>query len=112
VAHDGRGFWGSLFDLSFQDFITPRIVRILFVAGMVLYGLLAFTYLVFAASMSRFLSGGAMVGLFLGAAVGFVVAVVMLRVGLELIIVFFNMASDLKALRRRDEEGREDRCPS
>lgn len=49
-----------------------------------------------------------MAAVLLGATIGFLVALVGLLVGLELTIVLFNMAADLRVLRRLGEQTRQD----
>ena len=34
-----KGFYGSLFDLSFQEFITPKVIKVLYVIFLVILAL-------------------------------------------------------------------------
>jgi len=36
-----KGFFGSLFDFSFTEFITPRIIKLLFVLAIIIAGIAA-----------------------------------------------------------------------
>ena len=38
-ASDGKGFVGALFDLSFTTFVTPMIIKVVYIIGLVLIGL-------------------------------------------------------------------------
>jgi uncharacterized membrane protein YccF (DUF307 family) len=49
---DGKGFFGSLFDLSFSSFITIRLVKVLYILTLIL---LALAYVVIAVAI---FSGG------------------------------------------------------
>lgn len=48
-----KGFFGSLFDLSFTSFVTPKLVKILFIISLVLLGI-AYIFI----AISIFSSGG------------------------------------------------------
>jgi hypothetical protein len=86
-----RGFWSRLFDFSFQDFIAPKSIQMLYIITLVLIGL----YVVFSIVYGfMFTSRIGVIGLF----VALVVAALMLfwsRVMLELVAVVFRMRDNM-----------------
>jgi membrane associated rhomboid family serine protease len=92
---DRKSFLDALFDLSFDDFVLPRIVKLLYVLGVavaLLYGLGMWGTLAYNEGIPGFVAG-AVLGPLLAAA-GILVA----RVYLELLIVIFRIAEDLSAV--------------
>jgi Domain of unknown function (DUF4282) len=86
------GFFSSLFDTSFKSFVTPKIVRVVFIIGLVvaaLYGLG-----IFIALASRG-GGGVVLGLILGPIV-FLVMTIGLRVYLEVVMLLFRIEANTR----------------
>ena len=86
-----KGFFGSLFDLSFTEFVTTRIIKLLFIVGIVAAGIGALAILGGAIAAGGFLR--IVLGLVL-TPVAFVLYVLLVRVWLELIIVMFRIAEN------------------
>ena len=87
---EGKGFFGSLFDLSFTEFITTRIIKLLFILAIIGSGLGALGIVVTA---SR--AGGAAIALgIILAPIVFFLYVLCARIWLELIIVIFRIAEN------------------
>lgn len=86
-----KGFFGALFDFSFEHFATPMIVKIFYVLSIVVLGLMWFVYLVASFSMSAGL--GAVV-LILGP-VGIVLYLCFIRMTLELYLAVNRMSQDI-----------------
>lgn len=89
-------FLRALFDFSFKQFISPRIIKFLYGLSMILAGLtaLSLTIIGFKASM--------WVGIFIllvWAPLLFLVTVILNRVVLELIFVIYRMADSLENIR-------------
>jgi Domain of unknown function (DUF4282) len=96
---DPRGFLGALFDFGFTSFVTPKIIRVLFmliVVGAVLSALV-FTIIAFQASM---LFG--ILTLVFGAPLFILIVLAIYRVLLEFFVITFRMAEDVRAMRERD----------
>ncbi|MCW2993682.1 MAG: hypothetical protein JWQ18_1177 [Conexibacter sp.] len=95
-----RGFFGSLFDLSFTSFITTKIIKVIYVLTLVGIALVALFFIVGAFKES------AALGLFVlvfGAPIGAVIYAVYARVILEFIIQVFRIGEvlrDQNALQR------------
>jgi hypothetical protein len=82
-----KGFWSKFFDLSFRHYITPSVIKVLFILFMVVIGLS-----VIGAIINGFLWSPAM-GVFalIGGLIGGFVWLILARVFLEVIMVFFNI---------------------
>lgn len=89
-----RGFLASLFDLSFNEFITTRLIKVIFVLGIVIAGLLSFSMFVGGASQGFF----PFLMMLIVAPLLFLVYVVVLRVWLELVIVIFRIAENIQRI--------------
>jgi len=100
---DQKGLWGTLLDLSFSSFITVKIVRVLYVIGIAMAGLLALGTL-----LGGFTGDGgagmAILGLIL-APIVFLVAVLAVRVYMELIIVIFKIAEHTNTIAEHLDGG-------
>ena len=85
-----KGFFASMFDLSFTEFVTTRIIKLLFILAIIGAALGAIVFLV-----AGFRVGGvnAAVSLIL-APVLFFFYVLLSRIWLELIIVIFRIAEN------------------
>jgi len=85
------GFLQSLFDLSFTEFVTTKIIKLLFVLGVAVCGLGAVMVFFSGLAMKSFF--GVLVA-FIGAPLAFLVYVLLLRIWLELVIVIFRIAEN------------------
>ena len=79
-----------LFDLSFSEFITTRIIKVLFIIGIILAGLGAIA-LIFAGFKADAVAG--ILGLIFSPAI-FLLYVLFARMWCELIIVIFRIAEN------------------
>ena len=86
-----KGFLGSLFDMSFTEFVTTRIVHILYIIAIALSGLAALGAL--ATGFASGSVGGILAGLIV-APILFVFWVLCARVWLEVIVVAFRIAEN------------------
>jgi hypothetical protein len=95
---EAKSFFGSLFDYSFSSFITPRIIKVLYVLATILVALwtLVFVLLAFKAS-----SGLGIVMLLIFGPIFFVLGMIYARVFLELLIVFFRIHGDVHDINQR-----------
>ena len=88
------GFFASLFDFSFRSFITTRIIQVLYVLAIIAAGFWAVALLV--AGLSQ---GGATAFFALvGAIIGFFLAIIYIRVLLELVIVIFRIGEHTESM--------------
>lgn len=91
------GFLGSLFDFTFSEFITIRLVRVIYVLGLIMVGVAAVLIL------GQGFSLGFFVGLFsiVLAALVFLLSAMYLRVGLEVLVVVFKIAENVTKIADR-----------
>jgi hypothetical protein len=89
-----RGFISSLFDFSFSEFITPKIVSALYMIGVILAGISAL------AMIFMGFTSGVLVGLLaiIVSPLLFFLNVIVLRLWLEIIIVLFKIYGGIRAL--------------
>jgi uncharacterized membrane protein len=99
---DAKGFIGALFDFSFTSFVTPKIIKALYVLITVWTVIWALIFL-----RLGFKYGGAAGGFFTLIIVDPILVLLTLgayRVVLELFMVVHRMHEDLKAIRERGED--------
>jgi uncharacterized membrane protein len=91
------GFLGSLFDVSFNSFVTTKLIKGVYVIG--LAGALLFSLTLAAAGLLR---GGffGFMTLMVAAPLVFLLSVLYFRVLLELVIVVFRMAEHMAEIAR------------
>ena len=83
-----KGFFGALFDLTFSSFITTKIIKVLYVLAIIIAGLIALAYVIFAFAADPVLG---LVTLVVLAPLGFLLYVIYTRVLLELFIAIFRI---------------------
>ncbi len=89
-----RSFWSRLFDFSFEEFITPTIIKVLFIVAMVVIGLTVLGMIV-----AGFYSFGALGIMWLvGALIWGFVALLFARVWLELVVIFFRIRDNTEEM--------------
>jgi hypothetical protein len=100
---DAKGFVGALFDFSFTSFVTPKIIKALYVlvtAWTVIWALIFLRY--------GFKYGGAAGGFIVLLIVDPILVLLTLgayRMVLEAFMVVHRMHDDLKAIRERGDQG-------
>lgn len=91
-----KSIFQKLFDFSFSELITPSIIKILYILGILSCGLGAA-----AALISGLVAGGIMaIVTLLVTPIIFVLGVIYLRVMLELMIVVFQIGEHTKQMAR------------
>ncbi|MBN1764129.1 MAG: DUF4282 domain-containing protein [Sedimentisphaerales bacterium] len=93
--NEQKGFFSALFDLSFSEFITTRIIKLLFVIGII--GAVIATLMLIVSGLASS-SGAAKVFYILLSPVFFILYVLFVRVWLEMILVFFRIAENTTKL--------------
>jgi uncharacterized membrane protein len=96
---DAKGFLGALFDFSFTSFVTPKIIKVIYVLVTIWTVIWALIFLRFG-----FKYGGAAGGFFTLLVVDPILVVLTLgayRMVLELFMVVHRMHEELKAIRER-----------
>jgi hypothetical protein len=99
--HGQRGFLATLFDFSFTDFVTPRVLKLLYTIGLLaaLFGSVRFI----GAGFGRGVWTG--LGALLLAPVLFIVYSLLARVVVELVMVFFRIAEHMEIIAEHDVPG-------
>jgi len=95
---EAKGFFSSLFDYSFSSFITPKIIKVLYVLLTIAVSLWTLALILISFSAS---SGLGILMLLVGGPIFFVIAMIYVRVALELAIVFFRIHADVEEINRR-----------
>lgn len=95
---DTKGFVASLFDFGFTSFVTTKVVKVLYVLIMVLLALGALGFVISAFAVKPIL--GIFV-LLIAAPIVFFVYLAVWRIFLEILIIIFRIAEDLRAIRER-----------
>jgi Domain of unknown function (DUF4282) len=101
VSHaSAKGFVGSLFDFGFNSFVTPKVVKVLYVLITAGLALVELGYLLFAFKASAIFG---IISLVILCPLSFFVYLALWRVLLELFMVIFRMADDLRSIRERGD---------
>ncbi|HRT05071.1 MAG TPA: DUF4282 domain-containing protein [Kiritimatiellia bacterium] len=94
-----KGFFGRLFDLSFNEFITTKIITALYVCAMLGSGVWGLTILFGGFATKSF--GGILAGLVL-APIAFLVGTILARIWLETLIVLFRIAENTAKIATKE----------
>jgi len=91
-----KGFVASLFDVSFTSFVTPTIIKVVYILVMVLAGLGAL-----GTAFSGFTFGivAGLIALIIVAPIIFFVELALWRIPLEIFMVIFRIGDDIHAMR-------------
>ncbi len=87
-----KGFWSCLFDLSFTEFITTRVIKILYMLGIGIAAIVGLMMIV-----TAFTKGFA-VGLLhvIAAPIVFILIVIVLRIYMELVLTLFRIEGNTR----------------
>jgi Domain of unknown function (DUF4282) len=101
-AADARGFLGALFDFGFTSFVTPKVVRVLYMLITIgtVVSALVFTIIAFKASTPF-----GILTLLFGDPLFILIVMAIYRMILEFFMVTHRAAEDLRALRERGDLG-------
>ena len=92
-------FLQALFDFSFKQFISPKIMKFLYSLSMILAGLMALSLVIVGFETSMWLG---ILALLFGGPLLFLLTVISNRVVLELILVIYRMADSMENIRLVD----------
>lgn len=92
-----KGFLGGLLDLSFKEFITIRVIKVLYILAIIGSAIGGIIMLI-----GGFISLGSSVGrgllMIIGSPLVFLLYVLMARIWLEIVVVLFRIAENTSAL--------------
>jgi hypothetical protein len=100
-----KGFLASLFDTSFANLVTPRVIKVIYIISMVVIGLVALFWI--AAAFTQSAAYGLLV-LVIAAPLVSLLYLIYTRVLLEVILVLFRIMDsnvELVALQRASTPG-------
>ena len=103
MATDEGGF-GDIFDLTFTKFVTPTVIRVLFIL-VIVFSALWWLFVVIAGFSSSF--GAGLTALILGG-LGFIIFVLLYRVFFELVMVIFRIKDNTDRAADALDRGRVD----
>jgi hypothetical protein len=95
--HGERGFIGSLFDFSFSTFVTPKIIKVLYILVTIWTALLALTILVIGFRTGGI--GGGLFTLIIIEPIFILLTLGVYRVVLEAFMVVFRIYEEMKQIR-------------
>ncbi len=96
----GKGFFAALFDVSMKEMVTPKIIRVLYLVGLIVIGigvLVSIVTSLIAAFNNGFI---ALLITIIAVPVGAIIAVIFFRIYMELIILLFNIYDLLKDIKQ------------
>jgi hypothetical protein len=94
---ESPGFFGALFDFSFNSFATPVVIKVLYILGLVAIAL-GYVILVISGFVDSAIAG---LALLVGGAIGVLIYVIFLRITLEFYFAVVRMSEDIRAMRNR-----------
>jgi hypothetical protein len=97
---DSKGFFASLFDVGFTSFVTPKVIKVLYVlviAGAVLSALF-YTFIAFKVNAAL-----GILTLFVFAPLCTLIVLALWRITLEFFMVIFRISDDIRTVRERGE---------
>jgi len=93
-----RGFFGALFDLSFSELVTTRVIKFLFVLAIIGAAIASVFYIGVAFAHST----GVGVLILIISPLIFIVYVTIARIWLEVLIVVFRISEDVKRIADKE----------
>jgi Domain of unknown function (DUF4282) len=101
-AARSKGFVASLFDFSFSSFVTPKLIRALYVLATIWTVVLTIAFCSFCVHFAG--SGGAtIVFLLIAAPIMFLLGLGSIRVGFEVFMVLHRLNENIQAIRDRSD---------
>lgn len=97
-GNQASGFFQALFDFNFNSYVTPKVVKVLYILLTVLLALYVLGLTV--AGFSSDSPGLGLVFLVLGL-LGFIVFLALIRISLEFYVAVIKIAEDVKELKSR-----------
>ncbi len=97
-TEDAKGFFASLFDFSFESFITSKIIRLLYILSVAGACLM---YLVMVVGAFQASAGLGLATLLIIGPIAFLLMVIYARVVLEIIMVVFSIAENVRTISRK-----------
>lgn len=103
TMEEKKGFWCCLFDLSFSELITLRIIRVLYLIGIILAGVVAL-FLIIKAFFHGFGTGLLLV---IASPIVFTLLVICCRVKMEFLLTLFRIEENTRQVMAEGVEAAE-----
>jgi len=87
-----KGFWSCLFDLSFSEMITIRVIKVLYAIGILIAAIVGLVLIVKAFGQGF----GTGLLLVIAAPIAFIVLVIVARVEMELLLTLFRIEENTR----------------
>jgi hypothetical protein len=101
TAARSKGFIASLFDFSFSSFVTPKLIRVLYVLATIWTAVMTIAY---CSLCLHFGDGGTMIiFLIISAPILFLLGIGSIRVALEVFMVLHRLNENIQAIRDRSD---------
>jgi len=97
-ALEAKGYIRSLYDFSFSSLITLRVIRVLYILITILYSLGALV--VFVSLLTRHSAADIVIAI-IGVPIVYFIYLTVARIGLEILMVVFNIGKDVRVIRER-----------
>jgi hypothetical protein len=98
VANSSKGFVASLFDFGFSSFVTPKVVKVVYVLITILVSLATIGIVV---TGFRVNLGAGIFFLVIVAPLFFFIYLALWRIALEIFILIFRIGDDIRTIRDR-----------
>lgn len=98
IKVQAKGFAGSLLDFSFEHFVTPTIIKVIY--GLMLLGVALGALMFLVTSIAAGSAVGVLIGL-IGAAIMLVLGAVFARVYVEIIMLAFKILETLQRIESK-----------
>jgi uncharacterized protein DUF4282 len=100
-----KGYLASLFDFGFNYFVTPKIVKFVYALVTIIITLWELGFAIFAFRINAVLG---IITLFILCPIFFIIYLSLWRIVLELVMIIFRIAGDIRSIRARGELHPED----
>lgn len=98
-----KGFFSQLFDLSFQSFITVKIIKLLYVLAIIGSGLIGLMLLIGGITTMRYSPGAGFLQIILAPLIA-LLGIIWSRVALELTVVLFKIEENTSKIAEIKEK--------
>ncbi len=95
----GTNFFASLFDISMKEMVTPKIIPIIFIIGIIVIGLSSLAAIINLFNLARYAGAGPVIAGLVFVPLGALISIILLRVYLEVILLLFKMYDKLKEIK-------------
>ncbi len=97
-----KKFFTSLFDFDIKEMVTPNVIRVVFILGVVGIGLAALAIIISAlgAALGPYGNWGNFIAALIFAPLGALIVIILFRIYLEIILLLFYIYYEVKDIKR------------